>query len=255
MTYYAPTPDIPEDLVERAKMLEGIMTAAATGGENDETTYSLLRREFMQNDICRDLLPAFVRQYRSLSAFWPFIKHEDGSYAGRRQIISEAFTPLIDYLEGADRSPSDGTVADAFAAFGADAVSEMWAKALARRSTDPEGAITAARTLMETVCKHILDERGIAYADKDDLPKLYGKVATELNLAPCHHTAEPVKMILGGVITTVNGLGTLRNRLSDAHGRGKNLPVKPAARHASLAVNAAGALATFLVETHLEREG
>ena len=36
-------------------------------------------------------------------------------------------------------------------AFSADGVSEAWARALNRRSKDPEGAITAARTLLETV--------------------------------------------------------------------------------------------------------
>jgi hypothetical protein len=41
-------------------------------------------------------------------------------------------------------------------------------------------------------------------------------------------------------MTLVNGLGTLRNRLSDSHGRGGKR-VKPSPRHASLAVNTAGA--------------
>lgn len=64
-------------------------------------------------------------------------------------------------------------------------------------------------------------------------------------------------MILGGATTLVNGIGTLRNRLSDAHGQGVSretrLPVRPSPRHASLAVNTAGAMATFLVETFQER--
>jgi hypothetical protein len=47
----------------------------------------------------------------------------------------------------------------------------------------------------------------------------------------------------------VEGLGALRNRLSDAHGQGKR-PVKPASRHAELAVNLAGATAVFLAATH-----
>ena len=51
----------------------------------------------------------------------------------------------------------------------------------------------------------------------------------------------------------VEGLGTMRNKLSDAHGRGKR-PVKPSARHAALAVNLAGATATFLVEPWNERQ-
>ena len=51
----------------------------------------------------------------------------------------------------------------------------------------------------------------------------------------------------------VNGIGTLRNRFSDAHAPGGKMLVRPAERHAKLAVNTAGAVATFLVETYLER--
>ena len=80
-------------------------------------------------------------------------------------------------------------------------------------------------------------------------------ITAYLNLAPSQHAEEPIKRILGGVMSVVNGLGTLRNRLSDSHGRGKKLQVRPSQRHANLAVNAAGAVATFLVETHRERNG
>ena len=52
----------------------------------------------------------------------------------------------------------------------------------------------------------------------------------------------------------VNGIGTLRNRLSDSHGRGGALPVRPSPRHAKLAVNTAGAIALFLVEMHCGRK-
>ena len=48
--------------------------------------------------------------------------------------------------------------------------------------------------------------------------------------------------------SVVEGLGALRNRLSDAHGQGKS-GVKPASRHAELAVNLAGALAVFMLAT------
>jgi hypothetical protein len=84
------------------------------------------------------------------------------------------------------------------------------------------------------------------------LPKLYGAAAKTLNLAPNQHSEEAIRSILGGAMTLVNGIGTLRNKLSDSHGRG-GLPVKPSPRHASLAVNTAGAIATFLVETFNER--
>ena len=46
----------------------------------------------------------------------------------------------------------------------------------------------------------------------------------------------------------VQNLGSFRNKVSDAHGQGKH-PVKPLPRHATLAVNLAGAMSTFLIET------
>ena len=110
------------------------------------------------------------------------------------------------------------------AASDAEGVHVVWEKALARRTADPEGAITVARTLLETVTKRILDEMGESYGDKDDLPKLYGRATAALDLAPSQHEAEPIKMILGGAVQVANGIGTLRNRFSDAHGRGGPKP-------------------------------
>jgi len=127
-------------------------------------------------------------------------------------------------------------------------ITETWRKARDRRHSDPDGAITAARSLLESVCKHILDEFGVEYPENADLPKLYGTAAKELNLAPSQHTEEVFKKILGGAHSVVDGLANLRNRLGDAHGQGKR-PVKPAPRHAELAVNMAGSLASFLLAT------
>ena len=42
-------------------------------------------------------------------------------------------------------------------------ISEVWRKVLNRRCDDTEGAITTARTLLESGCKHILDERRVEY--------------------------------------------------------------------------------------------
>ena len=127
-------------------------------------------------------------------------------------------------------------------------ISESWEKVRERRIEDPEGAITAAKTLLESVCKHILDELGVEYGDSADLPKLYGLTSKELNLAPSQHTEDAFKKILGGAHSVIDGLANLRNRLGDAHGQGKR-PVKPLPRHAELAVNMAGSVASFLLAT------
>ena len=246
--------ELPDKTIERASMLEGLLIAMATGNHAEDGVYTSLRREFMDDSVLKGLLPRFVRTNRSLRAFWEFIKHEAGTYAERRQIIRGAFTPLMDHLEGTNKAPGDQVASDTLETFDVDGVHAVWAKALARRNADPEGAITIARTLLETVTKRILDEMHDTYSDRDDLPKLYASAAKALNLAPSQHTEEPIKAILGGAMNLVNGIGTLRNRLSDSHGRGGRLPVRPSSRHAHLAVNTAGAVATFLVETFFERQ-
>ncbi|MFD3705825.1 abortive infection family protein [Nocardia sp. NPDC058658] len=133
-----------------------------------------------------------------------------------------------------------------------DGVQRSWTAALDKVVSDPEGAITAARTTLESVCKHICDERGVAYEDGGDLAKLYKAAAAAMEIAPDQHTEKIIKQILSGVATVVSGLAAMRNSLSDSHGRGKT-SVRPAPRHAKLAVNAGFAVAGFLIDTHVEK--
>ena len=175
------------------------------------------------------------------------MKREASTYDERRTLIWDAFGPLLDHLEFGSR-PSDTPVAASLDDLNSASVRAAWDKALDRRATDPAGAITAARTLLETVCKHILDDQGLGYGDSDELPKLYRETAMALNLAPSQHTEQVFKQILGGCTSVVEGLGALRNRMSDAHGVGPQA-VRPAPRHAELAVNLSGSMASYLVAT------
>jgi hypothetical protein len=151
-------------------------------------------------------------------------------------------------LEAGSLMPADASIIATLAVADSEDVSAAWTKALERRNHDPEGAITMARTLVEATCKYILDATGIPYDNNDDLPKLYSKVAVQLNLAPSQHTEQAFRQLLGGCQTVVNELAGLRNRLGDAHGKGR-VAAKPSERHAELAVNLAGTMATFLIAT------
>lgn len=240
--------------LERATYLQNVLVSRATGGYPDEAHYESVRRELLRNREIADLLPSFVRTCRDLSQFWGFIKQAHGQYQGRRDLIWSEFAPLLERLEGAHSKPSDAPISDGLKSFDSDGVHAVWTKALDRRKSDPEGAITAARTLLETVCKHVLDGCGTAYSKNGaDLPELYKLVSKELNLAPNLHSEDVFKQILGGVTSVVHGLGAMRNRLGDAHGQGK-APVRPAPRHAQLAVNLAGSTALFIVETWEARQ-
>ena len=102
--------EIPESMIEKIAMLEGTLIDAATGGSGDNELYVHIRRELIRDEELKPLLPSFVRSYRDLSAFWGWIKYEEGTYAGRRKLLGEAFTPVMDYLEGRGRAPGDATI-------------------------------------------------------------------------------------------------------------------------------------------------
>jgi hypothetical protein len=172
--------------------------------------------------------------------------------AARLNTIVES-EALAAFLEGASKkSPSDELHTLSLSALQAEILSRRWTGALDRRESDPEGAITLAKTLLEDTCKIIIVELGATYFEDDDLPKLYRKTASLLNLAPDLHTEKIFKQILGSCQSIVESLGAIRNKLSDAHSRGP-LRARPTARHAKLSVNLAGTMATFLAETFLER--
>lgn len=151
-------------------------------------------------------------------------------------------------MERGGLAPSDSSVTTTLEKFDAAHVQAAWSKALDRRASDPEGAITSAHTLIEAVCKHIQDEAKVHYDDTADLPKLYKQTAEILKLAPSQHTEQIFKQILGGCTSVIEGLGSLRNKLSDAHGKGR-IGVKPAPRHAELAINLSGTSANYLLAT------
>jgi hypothetical protein len=243
-----------ESIVDKAIRLQNGLVDHATGGVFDggDSAYQELRRFFASRSDTKPKLPDFVRRCRDLGQFWGFIKYERGTYAERRTLIWEAFHTLIEHLESGDLSPGMAQTTKVLEAFDSDHVNAVWQKALDRRVADPEGAITAARTLVETVCKHILDDAGVSYPDDADLPKLWALVADQLSLAPRQHQEGVFKAILGNCQAVVNNLGAIRNRVGDAHGQGRR-PVGPKPRHAELAVNLAGTMAAFLVNTWKEQ--
>ena len=81
---------------------------------------------------------------------------------------------------------------------------------------------------------------------RDVLQQLYKKVASRLSLAPSKETTEPFKQLLSGCISIIFGITTIRNKLSDAHGKGRTSSDLDD-RHAEFGVNIAGALSVFVV--------
>ncbi|MCT4608491.1 MAG: abortive infection family protein [Pelagimonas sp.] len=240
---------------DNALELRSILTEHATGRSMDDARFRTLRAKFFDSADTRKLLPSWVRDNFDGGGVWAYLKDfhtGEGAYAARRKHIAAEFKPLLDFLSECG-TPADSEIAASLVQYDEEAVSEAWQKALSRRKSDPEGAITSARTLLEEICKHILEDTGRTSFEKWDLPKLYSEASKAMNLAPSQHTEEVFKRILGGCNSIVESLGSLRNKISDAHGSGRQ-KVKPAERHAALAVNLAGSMALFLIETWIVQQ-
>src|SRR5690606_11621432 len=116
-----------------------------------------------------------------------FMKETDGKYAGRRKFIWESLAPAFRAIEKGPTGPSALSFEEVRESCSSDAVQDAWQKIHDRREADPEGAITAARSLLESTCKYVLDELSEGYSPTDTLPALYKKTAKALNLGADQH--------------------------------------------------------------------
>lgn len=149
------------------------------------------------------------------------------------------------------RAPALATDLSHLRALGIEDVRIEIERITASVDADPADAITASRSLVETVCKTVLEELGDEVVEREELPALYKRTALALRIDPTQYEVV-YRQILQGLISAVQGLAELRNKLGDAHGRGR-VAQRPSPRHARMAAGAAATVATFLMETLHER--
>lgn len=113
---------------------------------------------------------------------------------------------------------------------------------------DYDGAITNARTVIEAVLIGIEEDLSGEETNYDgDLPALYNRVYSQLNLDPSAEDLDTnLRQILSGLISVVDGLSGIRNRMSDSHATS----YRADRRHAKLAVNTAKTFVEFVLESY-----
>lgn len=134
-----------------------------------------------------------------------------------------------------------------------DTVQRDLERAMASAATDPEDAVTAACSVIESVCRSILIELGVKLPDRRDILSLYKAVREPLALSPGRkdlpaEVAEDVRQVLSGLHTVIQGIGALRTHAGDAHGRERGFR-RIDSRIARLAIHSASAAALFIIET------
>jgi len=86
--------------------------------------------------------------------------------------------------------------------------------------SDFSGAITAARTFLESLLLFIYKEfTKEDYKFNGDLPRLYKDVIKLIGLNLEKSTEEDIKKVLGGLISVVSGISGISNKVADRHGR------------------------------------
>lgn len=134
-----------------------------------------------------------------------------------------------------------------------DTVQRDLDRALASAESDPEDAVTAACSIIESVCRSILVELDEALPPKRDIKGLFNAVKRPLGLSSdrtdlADEIANDVRQILSGLVTVVSGIGALRTHGGDAHGRERGYQ-RIDARIAHLAIHSASTISIFLIDT------
>lgn len=143
--------------------------------------------------------------------------------------------------------PSDNEVERILETVDVPHIKKAWEKAVQRRKTDPEGALTSAKTIIEATCKRILDGQKVSYSPSSDINGLIAQVLEALEMSPSQHIDKETKRMLGSMCAMVNGIAFLRNKLSDSHAA-SSLSETNLEEISDLAINVAGNLATMLLK-------
>ncbi len=147
----------------------------------------------------------------------------------------------------ASASPSTLTLADLLRAGNYSAVEAEFNRALASVESDPATGITAASSLIESLCKCYIEDRGLALPPKQTIRELWRVVRDDLGLSPKSVTDADLRKILTGLASIVEGVGALRTHTGSAHGRAPNTP-PVSSREARLGIHSAHTLAVYIME-------
>lgn len=229
---------------------QNLIISAATGTTITPVTYQELRNDLLSEPSIRDFIPEFVITSRDLSRYWNYISIKFSTYRERRTYIWSKFDPLLRFLENENFEPVEIQVLDLLKGLKVPIINEYWKKTLERKKTDPEGAITSAKSMLESVCKHILDVHKVEYTAKDDIKTLYKKTSDSLKTNTTPKTNQTLLKIFSGCTSIIIGVSELRNNFGDAHGKGFSHS-KINGNFVDFAINLSGSMTIFLIKTHL----
>lgn len=240
------------ELLSIIEDVQNVCINMVTGKDFNYEKYEEARNQLLAQSELKSLFPDWLIDNRYGSQFWKYIKARFSTYQERRIFLRTSFDEMADFIKSGGNQPVAPLMIDTIKDIDSQEIDKLWKKTIDRVHTDPEGAITAARSLLESTIKYILDQEGEPYTKNDDLIDLYKKLKRVLKLDPAQHNLQTFKQILNGVTSVVQGFNSLRSDYGDAHGKGV-AHYKVENRHAVLTINLSASLCTFLIETYTKK--
>lgn len=160
---------------------------------------------------------------------------------------------IMDRLEGSS-SVIAKTADNLKEKFSSEYMSKQIELMVSMQSTNPTNAIGMAKELIESCCKTILEDLGIAWSKTDDVPQLTSKTMDALNLLPANvqetdQGADAIKAVLGNLRAIPSKLAEIRNPFGSGHGKSASFQGLEE-RHAKLAVGSSITFVDFIWSTY-----
>ncbi|TQV77346.1 hypothetical protein FLL45_05220 [Aliikangiella marina] len=147
----------------------------------------------------------------------------------------------------AGSNPTTKTLKDYLRTGDFSSIEKEFERALKNIDTDPHASITAASSIIESVCKTYIETFGLEMPNKKNILPLWKTVQKHLGLNIDRNLGEDEQKILSGLSSIVDGIGAFRTHIGSAHGRGIK-PPRITVAEARLAVNASHTLTIFIME-------
>jgi len=128
------------------------------------------------------------------------------------------------------------------------AVEIEFQRAIEKVESDHATGITAACSMIESLCKVYIEDENLKMPKKKEIMELWKVVRKNLGFDPRQVEDQDIIKILSSLASVADGIGALRTHTSSAHGRGRR-PYKLEPRHARLSIHAACSLVAFVIET------
>ncbi len=215
--------------------------------DDREAEFSAARSILISSPLLAQDARAFLARHRTLQQFWDRTASRYSRYRERREIVDQAFESTLARMEQGESSSLVELDEDVLHELDMSEALRLWEKAKRRLEDDTDGALTLTRTLLETVCKKILEAFGEAYGRGDAAQNLCRRAL--YHVLPAEVAGrEHFRQFTRSVLNIVERISLYRAEESDAHG---SAAVRAIERfEASYAVDLAGSTSLFLIECY-----